>query len=186
MAPWWRRLLGLDRAARAQRQCAQGLYARLVALARAEAFYRQHGVPDSADGRFEMIGLHTILAIRHLRRHGPAGASLAQALFDAMFADMDRSLREMGVGDLSVGKHVKHLAQTFLARAEALERPLEAGDAAAMVPVLQRNVYRDCPAPEPGRMEGLARALLARDRAFAGLALADWQAQRIEAGEPSP
>ena len=180
-APWWRRLLGLDRAARARLARARGIYAGLVALAREEIFYREHAVPDSADGRFEMIGLHVILAIRHLRRQGDEGRALAQALFDVMFADMDRSLREMGVGDLSVGKHVKHLAQTFLARAEALKRPLAAGDAAAILPVLLRNVYQGGAAPRPEQVELLAQALLARDRALAGLAPSEWEEVRIAA-----
>src|SRR3954454_16241388 len=81
------------------------LYGAAVAAARDPWFFGPLGVPDSLDGRFDLVGLHVALLIRRLRRDpDPRGAVLAQAVFDAMFADMDINLREMGVSDLAVGK----------------------------------------------------------------------------------
>ncbi|WP_374466727.1 ubiquinol-cytochrome C chaperone family protein, partial [Ferrovibrio sp.] len=89
------------------------LYRAIVAQSRQAGFYREHGVPDSLDGRFDMIVLHSFLVMRRLRRIGAAAEPLSQQLFDLMFADMDSNLREIGVGDLSVGKKVKAMAQAF-------------------------------------------------------------------------
>jgi cytochrome b pre-mRNA-processing protein 3 len=145
---WWRRLWPFDAAAAARRRTAHDLYGVVVAQARTEALYREMGVPDTPDGRFEMIGLHAILVIRALRRRGAAGHALAQALFDLLWADMDRSLREMGVGDLSVGKHVKRLAGSFFARARSLEPLLDSGEPVALARALGDSVYPGATAPE--------------------------------------
>jgi cytochrome b pre-mRNA-processing protein 3 len=98
---------------------ADRLYGAAVAQARNPAFYVECRVPDTLDGRFDLIVLHLCLLIRRLRREGETGATLAQALFDTTFDDMDRSLREMGVGDLGVGRRVKAMASAFYGRATA-------------------------------------------------------------------
>lgn len=118
------------------------LYHSIVARARQPRFYAEWGVPDTPDGRLEMIGLHAALMIRRLRPEGKAGAMLAQDVFDVMFADVDRNLREQGIGDLSVGKHVKRAAQTFLARCHSLDPHLDAGDVAGIAAVLDRNIHQ--------------------------------------------
>src|SRR5271166_5584648 len=97
----------------ATRRHAASLYGSLVEHARAPALYAEGGVPDSLDGRFESIALHVFLALRRLRHGGDAEAPLGQALFDRMFEDMDGSLREIGVGDLSVGVKVKEMARAL-------------------------------------------------------------------------
>ena len=106
---WWRRGMAVLRGNRRHERAAHALYGAIVAAAREPAFYDRLGVPDTMDGRFGMIGLHAALVMRRLRTAGPEGQPLAQALFDLMFADLDRNLREAGVGDLSVGRHVKGL-----------------------------------------------------------------------------
>src|SRR5579875_1544843 len=83
------------------------LYTAAVRAAREPFFYTALAVPDTLDGRFDMIGLYVSLLIERLRTAPPPGPDLAQAVFDAMFSDMDGTLREMGVGDLSVGKKVR-------------------------------------------------------------------------------
>jgi cytochrome b pre-mRNA-processing protein 3 len=104
------------------------LYMAAVEKARDPAFYAEIGVPDTVDGRFDMIVLHVTLLIRRLRRaEDPAAARTAQELFDYMFRDMDRSLRELGVGDMSVGKHIKKMAQAFYNRAATVESGLDQG-----------------------------------------------------------
>ena len=148
----------------AQLDAAHALYRDLVAQARWPTLYTEHGAPDSRDGRLELIYLHAILVMRRLRAEGPPGQQLAQALFDLLFRDVDRHLREWGVGDLSVGKHVKALAQSFYGRATALDGPLASSDLPAIEAVLLRNVYaeaKDVPAAGPAWLAGY---LLAQDR----------------------
>lgn len=119
------------------------LYTAAVAAARQPWFYAELGVPDTLDGRFDLINLQVALLVRRLRRDSdPRGAELAQGVFDAMFSDMDQSLREMGVSDLVVGKRMKNLWEAFHGRAIAYEPALDAGDTAALALALARNVWR--------------------------------------------
>jgi len=136
------------------------LYAQLVDQARMPAFYAAYGVPDSLDGRYEMLALHAFVALRRLKRDAGATGALAQALFDAMFADMDRSLREIGVGDLAVGKRVKEMARGLYGRIAAYEGGLADGMTPAgdgLAGALARNVYGTVAAPPAGAIEALAR-----------------------------
>lgn len=158
---FWSRLLGPLAARRARRAAAHGLYVALVEQARRPVFYAAWGVPDSRDGRLELVMLHAILVMRRLRAEGAPGKALAQELFDVMFADLDRHLREWGVGDLSVGKQVKKLAESFYGRVGALDPLLAGHDPAALDDVLRRNVYGEVAAPDPGgvrRLGGYLRA----------------------------
>ena len=116
------------------------LYRRVVEQSRRPCFYKDLGVPDSLDGRFGLIALHTVLLVRRLRLEGNDGRQLAQALFDMMFADMDGSLREMGVGDLGVGRRVKAMARAFFGSAAAYEAGL-AGNEAELGDALRRNLF---------------------------------------------
>lgn len=134
---------------------AQSLYAAIVDQARLPGFYRDMGVPDTLDGRFDMIVLHAFLALHRLKRDGQAQGPVGQALFDLMFADMDASLREIGVGDLSVGKKVKQMATGFYGRVAAYEQGLAAGDA-TLEEALRRNLYGTV-APAPAHVAAMAR-----------------------------
>lgn len=119
------------------------LYGAIVAAARQEKFYAEWGVPDTVDGRFDMISLHLFLVLDRLKEGGAATQDLRQRLTDIFFADMDRSLREMGVGDLSVGKKVRRMAEAFYGRVTAYAAALEqGGDVEA---VLRRNIFVDQP-----------------------------------------
>ena len=91
------------------------LYTAAVTAARDPWFFGPAiGAPDTLDGRFDLVGLHVGVLIRRLHRDpDPRGAEAAQAVFDAMFSDMDMNLREMGVGDMSVGKRVKRMWEAF-------------------------------------------------------------------------
>lgn len=147
-------LLGFPR----RNAAADTLYAALVEQARHPAFYAKLGVPDTVDGRFEMIALHMFLALHRLK--GEASADrFAQDLFDAMFADMDRSLREMGVGDLSVGRHIKNMATGFYGRIAAYESGLADSTGAALSEAIRRNIYGTLPAsPDPAPLAAYLRA----------------------------
>ncbi len=106
----------------AQISPARRSYEKIVAQARHPEFYLNGGVEDSVDGRFDMIVLHAVLVMSRLNEEADERAkAFSQAVFDEMFQDMDRSLREMGVGDLSVGKKIKKMAQVFYGRAKAYD-----------------------------------------------------------------
>lgn len=152
----------------ARRRAAEDLYRVLVDHARTPAFFRELGVPDTPEGRFEMIALHVALAVRRLRREGTRGQALGQELFDLMFTDMDRSLRELGVGDLSVGRYVRRLAQNFYARLAALDETLTSGDLARLGAMIERNVLHGTAAPDARRITALSTWLVEQDRDLAG------------------
>ena len=120
----------------------------VVNEARTPRLYGELGVPDTPEGRFEMVALHAALLIRRLRAEAAAGHALGQALFDLMFADMDASMRELGVGDLGVGKQVKRLAGQFYARLAALDGAFGGGDRALSSRCCGANVYHGGPAAE--------------------------------------
>ena len=125
-------------------ESANRLYAALVAQAREPFFYTECGVPDSIDGRYDMIVIHAFLAMRRLGAETGAdskeAARLSQALFDFFMADMDQNLREMGVGDLGVGRRVKVMAKGFYGRVAAYEQGF-AGTDAELAGALRRNLY---------------------------------------------
>jgi cytochrome b pre-mRNA-processing protein 3 len=124
------------------------LYGAAVAAARDPFLYTALHVPDTLDGRFDMIGLYAFLLIQRLKREPAPGPALAQAVFDAMFSDMDVNLREMGVGDLSVGRKVRVMWEAFHGRAAAYAAAMTAGDMPALDAALVRNVWRGEPPPD--------------------------------------
>src|SRR3954447_23871272 len=85
------------------------LYGMIVAQARSPRFYRDYGVPDTVNGRFEMIALHTVLLLRRLADGSPDLRQVGQEVFDRFCDDMDASMREMGVGDLAVPKKMRRV-----------------------------------------------------------------------------
>ncbi|MGE5506431.1 MAG: ubiquinol-cytochrome C chaperone family protein [Actinomycetota bacterium] len=128
------------RSRRRREAAAHSLYLAAVDAARRPAFYAGRGVPDTLDGRFDLLVVHAWLTIRRLNGLGEQGRDLSQALFDLMFADMDQNLREMGVSDLSVGKKVKQMAKAFYGRVAAYDQGLAEGDAALQA-ALARNLF---------------------------------------------
>lgn len=118
---------------------AHRLYGAAVERARAPVFYTDLGVSDTPTGRFSLIAMHGFMVMERLGGEIEA-AGLAQKVFDVMFTDMDRNLREMGVGDLSVGKKVKSLAQHFFGMSAAFRDALKSGNG-TLADVLLRNIY---------------------------------------------
>lgn len=132
-----------------RKKAAQALYDLAAAQALKPYFYTHWQVPDTFDGRFEMLALHAFLVWRRVRDEGRAGQALAQDLFDAMFVQMDRTLRERGVGDLGVPRHVKAMMRAFKGRALAYDAALSAGAAPeALRKALIRNVYGTVAPPD--------------------------------------
>jgi len=144
---------------RPQPQPAELLYLEIVRQARQPAFYARFGVPDTLDGRFDMIVLHAVLVLLRLKAEGAVGEALGQALFDVLFADMDRSLREMGVGDLGVGKRVKQMGKAVYGRLAAYDAALAAGET-ELEAAVARNLYGTV-APAPVHVAAMARYIRA-------------------------
>ena len=115
------------------------MYQAAVAQSRQPYFYAELGVPDSVDGRFEMMTLHCGILVYRLKNDGKT--KLSQALFDAMFKSMDPMLREMGVGDLSVPKHMKRMMQGFNGRIINYTQALQNNGKNELEGALMRNVY---------------------------------------------
>jgi cytochrome b pre-mRNA-processing protein 3 len=123
-----------------------GVYSAIVAQSRQPRFYADWGVPDTVTGRFDMISLHLALLFRRLR--GEAGTTaFGQAVFDLFFRDMDRSLREMGAGDLSVPKKIQKMGNIFYGLMTAVNEALDRDDAPGLEAVLRRNVFGAADSP---------------------------------------
>jgi len=127
--------------ARQLRERAAAFYDTLVVQARNPTFYQAFGVADTVDGRFDLIVLHAVLLFNRLLGEGEAGRVLQQAVFDYFFADMDRSLREMGTSDLAVPRRVKVMAQSFYGRMGAYQPAIAAGDRALLAHAIERNLF---------------------------------------------
>ncbi|MFO1057000.1 MAG: ubiquinol-cytochrome C chaperone family protein [Dongiaceae bacterium] len=143
---------------------ARRLYEAVVAQSRQPVFFLEGEVPDTVDGRFEMVALHAHLLLRRLKEGGAETAELAQELFDLMFVDMDHSLREMGAGDLGVGRRVKQMATGFYGRIAAYDAGLAEGPA-SLASALRRNLFGTVASPSEAAVGGMAaymRAVAAR------------------------
>ena len=161
-------------------------YTAIMAQARKPDHYGVGGVPDSFDGRFDMLAAHVHLVLRRLRSEGVARDDIGQALFDMFFRDMDQAMREAGVGDLGVGKKIRKMAQAFYGRAAAYDEAM--GKAAPvktngevvnrLSAVLQRNLYPE--ASEKADMKKLTA--LAEELCWLEQQLADTALEDILAG----
>lgn len=171
------KVLGLRQLFRTRPEKAAGrrLYAAAVAQARHLRFYADWGVSDTPTGRFDLIALHGFLVLHRLQAD-PAARPLAQSFCDAVVEDMDRNLREMGTGDLSVGKKVKRLMEGFYGRLGAYEEALQAGDD-VLISVLKRNLY-GAATPAEGQLRAMARYVRQ-----AAEAMARQPMDRLSAGE---
>ncbi|MBO0903824.1 ubiquinol-cytochrome C chaperone family protein [Jiella sonneratiae] len=119
-------MLNRWRIARRNRAIVEDIYQALVAAARRPALYERCGIEDSFSGRFEALGIHVFLFLRRCR--GAAGLEpVAQDVVDRFMADLDSSIRELGVGDQSVPKRMRRLAGIFYERVEAYDAALAAG-----------------------------------------------------------
>lgn len=150
------------------------LYAHAVAQARQPGFYTALGVADRIDARFELYTLHVLLLSLRLRDLGEEGGEMAQALFDTYVSALDDTLRELGVGDVAVGKKMRKLGEALYGRMQAYEAAVAAGEDAALSAALARNVLETDAA---GAGDALARYALASRAALAAQTLG-----QIEAG----
>jgi cytochrome b pre-mRNA-processing protein 3 len=115
------------------------IYGMIVAQAREPAFYQALGVPDTVNGRFDMVVLHLWMVLRQLKSLGDQ-AGLAQPLFDRFCSDMDHNLRELGTGDLAVPRRMQEFGEAFYGRSAAYDRALVAGET-ALAQALCKNIF---------------------------------------------
>jgi cytochrome b pre-mRNA-processing protein 3 len=149
------------------------LYGMIVAQARSAVFYTAYGVPDTVQGRFELIVLHLVLVLTRLGRqnaatpnrnsvHGAASA-LGQQLFDVFCRDLDDNLREMGVGDLAVPREMRRFGEAFYGRQAVYRAGLNASDVRELEKALARNIFEvDGVDDRASRLARYARAAASR------------------------
>ncbi len=136
-----------------QMDAARRLYVAAVGQARQPEFYTVCGVPDTVTGRFDLIALHGFLLMNRLKSDATT-RPLAQALSDVVVDDMDRNLREMGTGDLSVGKKVKRIMEGYFGRLEGYEKALSGSDD-GLEAALRRNLFAGV-TPSDGQIAAVA------------------------------
>jgi cytochrome b pre-mRNA-processing protein 3 len=132
------------------------LYGMIVAQARRPVFYEAFGVADTVNGRFDLLLLHVALVVDRLMRED-GGKEAGQALFDFFCTDMDDNLREMGIGDLSVPKHMQRVGEAFYGRSQAYREALAGEGDAALIEALTRNVYGGEPHDAGARLAAYIR-----------------------------
>jgi cytochrome b pre-mRNA-processing protein 3 len=131
------------------RRSIHALYGAIVAQARHPAFYTSYGVPDTVEGRFDLIVLHLVLLLHRLARDDEAAGGIGrgrasdvgQRLFDAFCRDLDDNLREMGVGDLAVPKKMQRFGEAFYGRMSAYRAALACLDNRELENALARNIF---------------------------------------------
>jgi cytochrome b pre-mRNA-processing protein 3 len=124
----------------------RALYGAIVAQARNPVFYRDYGVPDTVDGRLDMIMLHLSLFLNRTESGDDRLRRIGQGVFDLFCAEMDGHMRESGVGDFAVPKRMQALAEGFYGRHRAYREGLSAVEGTGLAAAIARNVY--------GRPEG--------------------------------
>jgi cytochrome b pre-mRNA-processing protein 3 len=138
-------------------QTARELYGSSVTQARQQWFYGVAGVPDTLEGRFEMIGLHVFLLVERLQREGEHGTRIGQSLIETMFTALDDDMRELGVGDMTVPKKVHKAAAAFYGRCKAYSDALKAEPGALEI-ALHRNVLGAQSSQSADALAGYVRA----------------------------
>ncbi len=155
------------------------VYSAIVAQSRHPEFYAEWGVPDTVTGRFDMICLHMALLFRRLRSESNEVRDFSQAVFDLFFKDMDRSLREMGAGDLAVPKKIQKMGNIFYGLLTSLNEAMDRNDKAALEAVLTRNLFESNVGTSAGE---LAEYLFAEAARLEAQPLEAIVAGRIELG----
>src|SRR5664279_4934887 len=157
----------------------EAIYGMIVTQAREPLFYRDFGVPDTVNGRFDLLVLHLWMVLHRLKSM-EGGADLAQTLFDRFCDDMDANLREMGVGDLTVPKRMQAFGEAFYGRAAAYDLALAAGRE-PLAQALCKNIL------DGGQIENARRLAFYAEAAIEALAgLDDVKVQSATWRFPSP
>lgn len=159
----------------------RALYVAVVDQARQPHLYADLGAPDSLEGRFELYSLHVFLLLDRLKRQGEQAAETAQALFDTYLQALDDALREIGVGDTSVGKKMRKMGEAFYGRVKAYDEALSAlPDREPLEAAIGRTVFAGVDAAPS---KALTDYVLAQREALAGNDLDALYAGRVTWGQ---
>ncbi len=146
----------------------ESLYGKIMAHTRNPAFYTRLKVPDTLDGRFDLLALHVFLVVRRIKDEEGA-FELARRLPEKRLAEIDRALREHGISDMGVPRRVKTMGRAFLGRATAYENALDSRDMKKLEDVLRRNLFSDAE-PDQGVISEFAGYVVAAEAHLNGLA----------------
>jgi cytochrome b pre-mRNA-processing protein 3 len=163
-------MLGILKKRNPYEPAARKIYAAALKHIREPSFYTAYGVPDTFDGRFDLLVLHVFLVIDRMVDEKGVGEEFNQALFDVTFADMDQTLREMGIGDMGVPKHMRKMMKAFNGRVHAYHDAMDNG---FLRTALIKNLYGTCEIPPYKSAEMMENYLKASVRALAATSSAD-------------
>ena len=119
------------------------IYEKVVNISRKKKFYKHLEIPDTLDGRFDMLILFTIIVVYKLNSIKPQGQLLAQKLFDILFLDLDYSLRELGAGDMGVISRIKKMSSAYLGRQKSYCEAFKNNNLKGLIISLNNNLYRN-------------------------------------------
>ena len=125
------------------KELVDGIYQKIVTIARNKTFYENFSVPDTIDGRFDLLVLFSIIITFFLHHAGAKGKILSQILFDKIFLDLDLSLRELGAGDAGVNIKIKNMIKSYMGRQKVYCDCLEKNDFKALKMYMINNIYRN-------------------------------------------
>jgi len=173
---WLKRLFGRFAAGGAEPSAVvAGLYRSIMAQARQEAFFLELAVPDTLDGRFDLLVLHAFVVMHRLKGPEHGDPALSQELYEAMVNDLDRAVRELGVADMGVSKRVMAMVAGINGRLRAYDRGLAEGGE-VLLAALDNNLYGTVRQVPPGVLEAMAGYLQESAAALAQLSLAQLRA----------
>ena len=177
----------LDRLFRRRREAhaVAEFFVKIVAQAREPAFYRDLGVPDTLDGRFDMVVLHVFLVMRRLKGQGAAATERSRLLYETMIDNFEKSLLEQGVGDSGISRRVKTMARGMAGRIQAYDRALAAdADERLLEVALDNNVYGTVTDTNPGHLAAMAAYVRREAAGLEAQPLESLLAGDIRFGEP--
>lgn len=157
-------------------------YERIVAQARHPVFYQRYGIPDTSEGRFEMIVLHAFCLFYRLRGEDKAARDFTQAVFDLFFKDMDESMRELSIGDEGVRRRVRKMVESFYGRSSVYTEALDNRDKSALFVAFKRNIYGD--GGEPVAINALVEYMLEVDTVLGTISTQELLAGKLRFVEP--
>ena len=119
------------------------IYQKIVKFSRNKMFYTKFKVPDTIDGRFDMLTLITIIVVFRLSKIKDDGIKLSQKIFDIIFKDLDFSLRELGAGDVSVANNMKKLISSYMGRQKIYLKAFKNNDEKFLATAFKNNIFRN-------------------------------------------
>ena len=119
------------------------IYQKIVNFSRNKIFYTKYKVPDTIDGRFDMLVLITIIVVHRLSKIKNEGIELSQKIFDIVFKDLDYSLRELGAGDVSVANNMKKLISSYMGRQKIYVKAFKSEDEKFLALAFKNNIFRN-------------------------------------------